>query len=155
MYEPTTLLALAVGTAAAGAGLSAFGQLQAGKAEQDAAEFNAKIQEDDAVAAERKAKYDEEIHRERVKQFISQQRAAIGKSGVQIEGSPLLATIDAAEKGEMDALAIRHGGQVSANRFRSQAQLSRLQGQQARKASKIKAGSTLLTGASRAFGMAA
>lgn len=134
---------------------SARGQEQAGQAQQQASEYNARILEDDSKAVQQKAKYDEEIHRERVRQLLSQQRAAISRAGVTIEGTPLLATLDTIEKGEMDALAIRHGGQVEAKRKLSQASVSRFEGQQARQASRIGAGTTLLTGLGRTIGMAA
>ena len=127
-------------------GVKIFGDLKAGSDQQKATDFNAEVSEQDAIAAKKKAKYDEEIHRERVKSFLSKQKAIIGKSGVTIEGSPLLALLDTIEKGELDALAIREGGLVESQRFRSSATQSRIKGKAIRTGSFFDAGSTLLSG---------
>lgn len=149
MYEPTTLTAIAI---AAGTAISAYGSYASGRAQKKQAEANAQIAEADAKAAEQKAKYDEDLHRQRVRKILSSQRAAIGSSGVSVEGSPLLALEETAREGELDALAIRYGGDVSASRSRSEAALSRQEGRSAQRAGYIQAGSTLLTGGARAYG---
>ena len=131
--------------------VSAVGQVIGGIQEKRAAEYNAQVQEQDAVAAEKKAKYDEGIHRERVKRLLSEQRATIGKSGVDIKGSPMLAILDTIEKGELDALAIRHGGKLQAQKSRSGATESRLRGKQAFTRSLFGAGSTLLSGGVKTY----
>jgi len=59
---------------------------------------------------------------------------------------------DTAAQGELDALAIRYGGDVNAARNRSAANLSRMQGSTAMTASYFQAGSTLLSGAASAKG---
>jgi hypothetical protein len=135
MYEPTTMMAVALA-----------------KAKKKQAEANARISEADAAAAENKAAYDETLHRERVRKILSGQRAAIGKSGVTMEGTPLLALEETAKAGELDALAIRYGGDVEASRSRSQAAIERQAGKTAKRASYFQAGSTLLTGGARAYG---
>jgi len=103
-------------------------QAEIGQQEQAIAESNAKILEEDAKAAKEKAKYDEAMHRDRVRQFLSKQRAAIGRSGVSVAGSPLLALLDTTQKGEMDALAIRKQGQTESKRLLNQASITRKQG---------------------------
>ena len=132
--------------------ISAAGALQAGKSQQDMAEYNARVAEQSAVAATEKAAYDEQIHREQVRKVLSKQRALYGKSGVDMTGSPLLVLEDTAKTGELDALAIRYGGEIEASRARSGAGLSKAQGSQARTASYLQAGTTLLTGGSQAYG---
>lgn len=143
--EPLVIPLLVASTA-----VSAGGAIYQGQQQKKAAEFNAQVAERNAVAAQNKAKYDEGIHRDRVKALLSKQRAIIGKSGLQLEGSPLLALLDTTEQGELDALAIRHGGDVQAARYRSSATASRMQGSAARTGSYLKAGSTLLSGAASA-----
>ena len=125
MCEPISMMMMAMRASSL---ISASGSLQEGQASVD------------------KAAYDEEMHRERVRKLISSQRAAYGASGVDIEGSPLLLLEDTAAQGEMDALAIRYGGEVEASQKRSQAELYELQGKNAKKASYYKAGSSLLSG---------
>ena len=121
---------------AASTAVSAYSSYATGQAQNKAAKANAK-------AAERKAEYDEQIHRERVKQLLSKQRAMIGKSGVEMSGSPLLLMEDTAKQGELDALAIRYGGKISASRYKAQAQAARTQ-------QVLGVGSSLLTGATQA-----
>ena len=82
---------------------------------------------------------------------MSRQRALYGKSGVEIEGSPLLVMEDTAAQGEMDALAIRWGGDVAAARARSEANLMKMQGRTAGRLGAIQAGTTLLSGAGQTY----
>jgi len=133
------------------AAVSAVGTFSAGQSQKKMADYNAAVSEQDAIAAKNKAGYEENIHRERVKEMLSKQRAIIGASGTDVSGSPLLAMIDTAEKGELDALAIRQGGKVQSDKFLNSAALSRMQGKSARNASYFKAGSTLLTGGYKAY----
>lgn len=127
---------------------SAVGSMQQGQSQASAANYNAAVAERDAQAAIDKAAYDEEIHREEVKSLLSKQRAAIGASGVDFKGSPLLVLLDTVEKGELDALAIRYGGQIEAERHMSSAAISRAQGSQAKTSSLLGAGTSLLSGIS-------
>lgn len=121
---------------AASTAVSAYSSYATGQAQSNAAKANAK-------AAERKAEYDEQIHRERVKQLLSKQRAMIGKSGLEMSGSPLLLMEDTAKQGELDALAIRYGGKINASRYKAPAQAARTQ-------QVLGVGSSLLTGATQA-----
>lgn len=141
------LIAITALSAIAGAG----GALYSGAKQQEAADYNAAVAEQGARAAQDKASYDEDIHRERVRKLISTQRALYGKSGVEISGSPLLVLEDTAGQGELDALAIRYGGNVNAAQQKSSATLSRMQGSAARTSSYIQAGTSLLTGAGSAI----
>ena len=136
---------------AASAAVGAAGAISAGRASEKAAKYNAEVAEQDAIAAQKKATYDESIHRDKVKRLLSTQRAITGKAGLSMTGSPLLATLDTVEKGELDALAIRFGADISSQRSLSSAAASRLEGSAASTASKFKAGSTLLSGAARSY----
>lgn len=139
-YATAALIALAV--------VAAGSAVYTGVASKQAADANADAQEQNARAAEAKAKYDEDRHRESVNKILSAQRALYGKSGLEMSGSPLLTMEDTAAQGEMDALAIRYGGDVAAARERSGANLSRMQGNNYQTAGYFQAGSSLLSGAS-------
>jgi len=137
--------------AVAAVAVSAFGTIQAGQAAKSAAKYNAAVAEQAAKAASDKAAYDEQRHRESIRKLMSSQRALYGKSGLDMtEGSPLLVMEDTAAQGELDAMAIRYGGDIASARDRSAANLSRMQGAAAVTASYFQAGSTLLSGASSA-----
>lgn len=139
------LLYVAIAAAVASAG----GAVYSGVQQKKAAEYNADVAEQSALAAQDKADYDEDMHRQNVRRIISSQRALYGKSGVDMTGSPLLTLENTAGQGELDALAIKHGGAVEASQQRSSATLSRMQGKSAATGSYIQAGSTLLTAASK------
>jgi hypothetical protein len=128
---------------------SAVQQQKAADKAEEANEYNASIIDENAKAIQDKAAYDEEMHRERVKKLLKSQRALYGGSGVDMAGSPLMVQADTMEQGEMDALAIRQGGNVAAAQKRSEANLMRMYGRNAASAGKSQAVGTLLsTGAS-------
>jgi hypothetical protein len=127
---------------AAAASYGAYQSYQTGK-------YNQRVAERDAEAAEAKAAYDANIHRDRVRRLISTQRALYGKSGVELTGSPLLVLEDTAAQGELDALAIRHGGSTSAARSRSEGRLAAMEGRAGAIRGAGQAGSTLLSGYGR------
>ncbi|OGP65584.1 MAG: hypothetical protein A3K22_03505 [Deltaproteobacteria bacterium RBG_16_42_7] len=137
-------------TAVAAAG-GAYYSYESGQQQKKAYKANAAILEQDALAEKQKAEYEEGAHRNRIRQILSRQKALYGKSGVQMEGSPLLVMEDTAAQGEMDALAIRYGGDVAAARTRSEANLMRMQGRTAGRLGTIKAGTTLLQGAGQSY----
>lgn len=127
--------------------VSAAGALYSASQQQKAADYNAKVAEVNARTAEDKAKYEEQMHRERVRKILGTQRSMYGASGLDTTGSPMLVMEDTKAQGELDALAIRHGGDVAAAQARSEANLYRMQGQSAMTAGYFSAGSSLLSGA--------
>lgn len=150
MYDPITpamALYVALGATAVSAASAAYQGQQAKKE----ADYNAAIMEQNAIAAKNKAAYDETMHRERVRKLLSTQKAQLGRSGISLEGSPLLILEETVAQGELDALAIRYGGDIEASRSRSAANLSRMQGKSAITSGYVQAGSTLLSGGSRAY----
>lgn len=144
MGAETALMVMTAVSAVAGAG----GALYAGEQQRKASSYNAAVADQNARAAEDKAAYDEQMHRERIRKILSSQRAEYGQSGVSMDsGSPLLTMEDTAGQGELDALAIRYGGDIQAAQQRSSATLSKMQGKSAQTSSYFQAGSSLLTGA--------
>jgi len=134
------------------AAVAATGTIISSDNSRRAANQNADAQAQAALAAQNKAAYDETMHREAGAKLLSAQRALFGKYGVSMEGSPLLVMEDTAGKIEMDALAIRYGGDIESARLRSAANLSKMQGSAAQTAGYFQAGSTLLAGASSVDG---
>jgi len=157
----STVVTLADAAAAAGAVgsvVGAAGAISQGQATANMARYNAQVAENEAVAARQQAAYEEERQRERAARLKSSTRAAIAKSGLDLEGSPLAVMEDTAVGAELDALAIRYSGSVAEARARSQAAMDRMQGQAAKTASYFSAGASLLNGASalgRIYGAAA
>ena len=147
-YATMTYIAIA---AVAAAATSAAGTIYSGQQQRKAASYSADVAEQAARAARERAAYDEEMHRERIRKTLSTIRSLYGKSGVDMVGTPLLALEETAAQGEMDALAIRYGGDVAAAQKRSEAALYKMQGRTAQTSSYFQAGSTLLQGAGSAY----
>lgn len=130
--------AVSVGSAlgVGGALMSAVGALQAGANADRVGQYN-------AAAAQQQAAADEATQRRRANALLGQARANAGASGIELSGSPLEVIANSAAEAELDALNIRYGGQVRAER-------SRIEGSVARSQSYTTAASNLLMGLSSA-----
>lgn len=129
-----------------GIGMQAFGQIQQAQAARAAAEYNAAIAERNAVMSQQQAAVEEQKQRNLSYKRLSAVRAGYGAAGVQIEGSPLDVLEESAASAELDALTIRHGGEVRATAFRQEAALERMRGRSETRAGYLGAAGTLLTG---------
>lgn len=89
---------------------------------------NAAVNERNAVLVRQSAKLDEDRLRRAGKRHIGGMKASIGASGVTISGSALDVIEDSAREIELDALTIRHRGEVEAAGFKSSASLDRARG---------------------------
>jgi len=147
--EPGTWAAISAVTSMAGTAFSTYSQMQQAREQSKWAEYNAAVAERDAETARMNAEYEAGIKRKETEKLLGRQRALYGKAGVTLEGSPLLLMAETAAEGEMDALMIERGGKLQAQRYRSEATLSRMKGSAAQRAGYWGAGSTLLTGASQ------
>lgn len=146
--------------------LSAAGQIQAGrvaeaqsKSAQNIANYNAAVQEREALALKQKAAFESKRQAKRAARVKSRLRAALGAAGGL--GSPVAADLAAEQAAELELenLLIGYEGEIGAQRALSQAELDRLQGKlyrqkgkAARQASYFRAGSTLLQGFGTAYG---
>lgn len=161
MCDPVTL---AIATMAAAA-VSAYGQYQAGKAQESASEYNAQVQEQNARVAEQYAKAaeargDDEARQRRIDadRMASRQMAVLAAKGIDIStGTPLDILGDTAMYGELDAQTIKYNAaleayqqRVTASNALSSAELSRMEGRQAAKAGNMQAVGTLIGGAAKA-----
>lgn len=134
------------------AAVSAIGSLQAGQASKDASEQNAQYAEQNAAISRDKANFDATLQARESGQLLGKARAQIAKSGVAYSGSPIDVMADSAAQAELDNLAIRYGGELAARGYLNQADISRREGKQAQTASYFGAATSLLKGASAAYG---
>lgn len=148
---------------ATGIGLQVAGQVQAGrearaqgKSQEALREYNARLAEREAREARDVAAFEERRLRKGGERLKATQRARIAKAGVTFEGSPLEAMEQTATELETDALLIRRGGLIGAQRFTAEAALSRVAGRSAllrgkakRRAATIGAFATGLGGAAQ------
>ena len=142
----------AVIVAVIAAGVSAYAQSEQAAAQERQAKYNRKVAENQAQAATNAALVSEDIQREHDQRILAQQRALVGGAGLTTEGSELLVMIDSAKQAELDAVRVRYGGELQAGGLEDQAALFGFSGRQARRAGQIAVGTTLLTGASSAYG---
>ncbi len=119
------------------------------------AERNAQIADQQAVQIKQEADFEEGRKRSEIQRLKASQRAAQGASGGGVDtGSNLLVLEETATLGELDALTIRYRGDVQAQRVRAQAATDRFEGRSAHQVSqrtgRLQAGTSLLTGVTRA-----
>lgn len=147
-------VALIASAAATGFGLIQEGQIARaqGKAERQVADFNARQMEIEAQSRMESARLEEQRLARQRRAALGQAKAAYGKSGVAIEeGSPIEVLADMAYQFDIDRNLTLRSGMLERSHLRSQAALQRWQGQwaekrgkQARTASFIQAGGSLL-----------
>jgi hypothetical protein len=143
------LILMAVGTA-----VSAYGQYQSGQAQKAAANYNARVQEAQAIQQDMENR--ENIRRERKagQGLLSSQRQKLGASGVVIQtGSPLEVLGRTAGELELRAQDAARAGRSNLQYGLSQAQMTKWEGKQAATAATLGAAGTLLQGTGQAISM--
>jgi hypothetical protein len=120
-----------------------------GASAQSAANEQARIDEQNAQIVRKQFAENERRFRIGTKREIGGMRAAIGASGVTLEGSPLDALGESAANAELDALTIRHGGEMKARGLELEAGFGRRRGRAAFNTGVLSAAGTLLEGAGR------
>ena len=150
---PAIIAAVGAAAAVAGAGVTAYAAHAQGQAQEEAADFNAKVAKNNAIAAEQAAAIEAEQKREHYRRLMGTQRARQGASGVEISsGSPLLVQLDQAEQAALALSTTQYGGGVRAQGFNAEAELEGFSGSQAARAGTLTAGASILTGVSSAAG---
>jgi hypothetical protein len=136
-----------IGLFSAGIGMQTAGAYQAGRAQEAWLKYDAAKAVREAGITEKKRSYEVASFRRQGERFKAGQRAAVGASGVKLEGSTLETLAETASEIERDALMLRHTGKVEEQRYLMQAKELKAQGKYARKAGTLKAISTLVSGA--------
>lgn len=159
-----TIAAVSAVTTLAGAGVSAYGQIQQGKAARREANYNAAVDENNAISAGYAAIQETQAASREVEQLretrlrnLGSQRAAAAHSGLTISGSVLDTMGDSALEIEKEIQMTKYRGRIGAynlqqqgNNLRSRATMTRIAGKNAQSSSRYAAGGTLLSGASTA-----
>lgn len=149
--DPMTAMVVMMGAATA---VGAAGAIQQGKATKAAAEYNATISAQNAeISRADAATQAQQIDRENYLR-LGAIRTAQGKSGgAQGEGSVLDVLGDVAAQGELDKQYALYQGEQRARGFTNTATLDTFRGRQAQKAGYLKAGTELLSGGAKAYGV--
>lgn len=138
--------------AGAGVLMSYHGQQEQAKAARKAGKLNAADAMENARLAKERALEDERMFRLSFRRDTGRNVAAIGASGVKMEGSPLEVLQDNASSAERDALNIRAGGDQQRDSYLRQAQMYRDGASATARAAQVQGAATLLAGASNTYG---
>jgi hypothetical protein len=126
------------------AALSAAGTMAQGAAANKTAKYQAEIMRQNADITRQRAAVEEDKYRRQTAKLLGRQRALFANSGVSLEGSPLLAQEDTAANAELEALTIKHSGDLDAAAQLNDAMLTRLKGRNALIGGVTGAGESLL-----------
>lgn len=145
--------AVAIGTSVAGLVFQGYGineqikaQKAAAEAQKKAAEENAALLERNAAAIERQTMDDASRFRKEGQRFLSTQEAAVASSGVELEGSPLLALQETERALREDERRLIQNGILQAQTEREKARVTRRTGQLWADVARYQQTATLLSG---------
>lgn len=146
--------------------LSGAGQIASADADAKAAKYNAEVQRNNAMMAERQARNvldagtrEEQKQKAQTQQLMAKQQAAQAANGVDVTfGTPLDLMVDTAKQGAIDALTIRTNAYRNYDDTRNQAVASRnqaalydMQAKNSRTAGMIGAFGTMASGFGSAY----
>jgi len=136
-----------IATTVVGAGVTAYGQAQQGKAANAIAQRNAKIQNNNALIASQNAEFNARLKERDDKRRRASMRTKLSASGVQVfDGTNLIALAEQEFTDDLNAQLIRRGGAIDSANLRQQAGITSAKGQVAQSAGNVGAGASLLTG---------
>lgn len=138
----TALVVAGVGTKVAGAKHEA-------QAQSAASNYNATIAEQNATLAKQNAKIQEEEARLEARRNLGTAMARAAAGGGSIEGSVVDSLASQAMFDELNALTVRHRGELEALGFTNTAKLDRANAKNAKTQGKINMASALLSGGSQ------
>lgn len=127
------LLIAGIAIAIIGAGIGTWQAVEARQRQEEEANKIAEEKVKESKIVKDNAAYAEQQHRRRIALLAGKQAAVTAAAGVSLtNGSPLVAEIDLAEQGEMEALTLKRGGQIESNARLFEARLAKFRGDTAR-----------------------
>lgn len=146
-------IALAIGVSAAATGIGTFvsvmGQRSAASAANQAAQYNAQIQRDQALREGQAAAENSRRKARENARLIGQQRAVIAQSGLAMEGTPLAVLGETSSMLQRDILDIGYDAANKANTLQASASMSLWQGRNQASALRTDAVTSGLSGLGR------
>lgn len=140
--------ALLAAPVVAGQALNVVGTIQESQSKIAAAEYNAGVASENANQTRIASNEQERQFRVSSRKQLGQMRANYSASGVTLEGSPLDVLEESAMNAELDALQLRHGGEVKARAFENEMNIEKFKAKQAKSGMYLGAGGALLSGIS-------
>ena len=144
---------LAIPLIVAGTAVSAGASVYSGIQQKRAADYNAKMSEQNAKAIDVQTREAIRRQREQNRAILSAQRASALTSGVAETGSTLLVAMDNARNLERNVTDIATQGNAQQYAAINQATLSRMQGSAAMTSGLLQGTGTLLSGAGQAYAL--
>lgn len=114
--------------AGAGLGLQLLGGIQQSYAAKQASEYNASVAQNQAAAAMIEARYKARRLRDRSRRIQAAGIAAVGASGITMEGSPTFVLQDNSIESAMDELAVLRSGEARARGLTMESSMLRSSG---------------------------
>jgi hypothetical protein len=143
---------IAAVAAVAGTAVAAVSAVRSGEAQQQAEDYNAAVQKQEAETAQQASETQAQITAQQTRQKLGEAASMYGASGVDVTtGSPLAVLSGMAQTGELNRQMNLWQGKTQATAFGNQAGLSLVSGTNAAAAGSIQAGTNLLTGSSNAL----
>ena len=143
--------ALAIPLIVAGTAVSAGAAVYSGVQQKKAADYNAKMSEQNAKAIDVQTREAIRRQREQNRAILSAQRASALTSGVAETGSTLLVAMENARNLERNVTDIATQGNAQQYAALNQATLSRMQGSSAMTSGVLQGTGTLLSGVGQAY----
>ena len=143
-------VAIAAAATTASGFLGFKGNMAAAKAARQTAEYNAQVQENEAILLQRAKISEENQLRKQAARLEGTQRVATAKSGITMSGSPMQALADTYFNTEFDALKIQYASSIEQTQKVSAATLLRAEGAARSSALKTRAYQSLLESGSKA-----
>lgn len=145
-FELTGSAIAVIAVTAVAAAASTYASYEAGQSQAEAADYNKKIAQNQAILAQQQADIDAENMHERNKRMQAMLLTEQGGSGLDTsEGSPLLVRADQARQMARDEYMTKYGGYVHASGFEQQAQLQSMYASNYRRGADVGAGVSLLS----------
>ena len=137
--------------ALASGGLKAIGSIASAKAKSQAADFNRDISLQNAEIAKQQTQAEVISLRKKQYQQLGAVRAAVGASGVTMEGSPLDVLESSVAEATLDVQRLQYAGELRARGYENEATLFEYESKTTKKAGYFNAASALLMGGSEAY----
>lgn len=135
-----------------GTGISAIGQIQAGRQQEAAAEFQAKQMDQQAKDKMAVATRDAEQEAKKKDALLSRQTAVAASSGAGVQNQSVLQLLEDTEaQGAYNVASTIYGGQQEAAGLRNQAAATRAEGKAAKTGAYLGAAGTLASGFGSAY----
>jgi hypothetical protein len=132
-----------------------MGNIQQGKQQQNAANYQAAVYEQQADRERQIGAHNATQIADRNKRMAARQTALLSGTGRSVGGgTELMVQTEFAEDAELERLIALNSADASSTRLKQSASASRAEGNAAKKAGYMRAGTSLLSGAGKAYNLA-